>query len=113
MAGTCKNVGFYNAHVEAATNSGAGVIGGYIGVKAPNAVEKTGQVETVNVSGKVKGKYAGGIASRMGRPYGGQICYIKNCYSTAEVISTGDECGGIVGSMYETVKCRIAILQVY
>ena len=49
----------------------------------------------------MKGKYAGGIASRMGRPYGGQICYIKNCYSTAEVISTGDECGGIVGSMYE------------
>mgnify|MGYP000420530807 CR=1 FL=1 len=41
LAGTCKkNVGFYNAHVEAATNSGAGVIGGYIGVKAPNAVEK-------------------------------------------------------------------------
>ena len=37
----------------------------------------------------------------MGRPYGGQICYIKSCYSTAEVISTGDECGGIVGSMYE------------
>ncbi|KAA4219008.1 hypothetical protein F3D15_25665, partial [Bacteroides ovatus] len=32
LAGTCKNVGFYNAHVEAATNSGAGVIGGYIGV---------------------------------------------------------------------------------
>ena len=101
LAGTCKNVGFYNAHVEAATNSGAGVIGGYIGVKAPNAVEKTGQVENCYVSGKVKGKYAGGIASRMGRPYGGQICYIKNCYSTAEVISTGDECGGIVGSMYE------------
>ena len=101
LTGTCKNVGFYNAHVEAATNSGAGVIGGYIGVKAPNAVEKTGQVENCYVSGKVKGKYAGGIASRMGRPYGGQICYIKNCYSTAEVISTGDECGGIVGSMYE------------
>ena len=70
-------------------------------MKAPNAVEKTGSVENCYVSGKVKGKYAGGIASRMGRPYGGQICYIKNCYSTAEVISTGDECGGIVGSMYE------------
>lgn len=101
LAGVCKNVGFYNAHIESAVNSGAGVIGGYIGVKAPNAVEKTGQVENCYVSGSVKGKYAGGIASRMGRPYGGQICYIKNCYSTAEVISTGDECGGIVGSMYE------------
>ena len=33
--------------VEAATNSGAGVIGGYIGVKAPNAVEKTGRWKTV------------------------------------------------------------------
>ena len=36
----------------------------------------------------------------MGRLYGGQICYIKNCYSTAEVISTGDE-WEVLCSMYE------------
>jgi len=101
LAGVCKNVGFYNADVEASANSGAGVIGGYIGVKAPNAMEKTGQVENCYVSGTVKGKYAGGMAARMGRPYGGQICYIKNSYSTVEVTSTGDEAGGIVGTMFE------------
>ncbi len=101
LAGVCKNVGFYNADVEASANSGAGVIGGYIGVKAPNAMEKTGQVENCYVSGTVKGRYAGGIASRMGRPYGGQICYVKNSYSTVEVTSTDNEAGGIIGTMFE------------
>lgn len=101
LAGVCRNVGFYNARVEAAEGSGAGIIGGYIGKKAPDAAEQAAQVENCYVSGTVRGKYAGGIAARMGRPYDGRVCSIRNCYSTAEVTAGADECGGIVGTMFE------------
>ena len=101
LTGVCKNVGFYNAYVESTVNSGAGVLGGYLGLKSPSSIEQVGQVENCYVSGTVKGKYAGGITARMGRSFGNQNCYIKNCYSAVDVVATGDECGGIVGAMYQ------------
>jgi len=104
--GSCKNLGVVNATINS-TAAGSGIIAGYCGSKAPALAANTGMIENCYTSGTVTGTDAvGGIAGNIGKPYNTNVAFsgIKNCYSTANVISTlttsSSRVGGIVGINY-------------
>lgn len=105
LCGNCRNVGFIEASIEG--TSAAGIIAGYLGIRAPSSANFTGSVDNCYTSGVVNGTPAGGIAGYMGTEYNSAFCYIHNCYSGASVYSSGNA-GGIAGQLLagaEIDKC--------
>lgn len=102
LCGSCKNLGIINADIE--SSNGGGIIAGYAGLKGPGA--PTGKIEGCYTTGRVVGTDAvGGIVGNVGKPNEEDISYVKNCYSTAEVLANRTigyaRAGGIAGIVYE------------
>lgn len=105
LFGSVKNLGLVNVDVE--SSNGAGAFAGYLGLRSPNLPVKVGLLENCFSTGKVVGTDAvGGLAGNIGKPNGGAVSKISNCFSAAEVIATNkgssnSRAGGIAGIIYE------------
>lgn len=99
LCGWVRNLGIVNADIL--SSGGAGIIGGYVGLQSPKDGSHTGTVENCYVSGTVQGTYAGGICGRLGASSEGEICAVRNCWSSARVNATTKEAGGIAGNTFK------------
>lgn len=103
LYGECRNVGFVNASISAPAGSGAGVIGGYLGLA--NTPVHNCVLENCYTTGSVNGREAGGLVGTVGKTEGGKYCKIVNCYSTANVTASTHG-GGIAGRLYDNSEIR-------
>lgn len=96
LCGDCYNVGFLNANIQ--SSKAGGVIGGYVGLASPADDSFTGRVERVYVTGSVTASGSGGgICGVLGKMVDSTPCFIKDCYSLADV--SGTNAGGLAGEV--------------
>jgi hypothetical protein len=96
LCGRVRNVGFENVNINC-TNTGSGVLGGYMGHDSFTDEEgnkQTSILENVWVTGTltVSSSYCGGVIGNIGGP-----SIIKNCYTNLNIVSEAGITGGIVG----------------
>lgn len=93
---TIKNLTVENARVQSTLDGSTPCAGILIGEAAATTITAVGIV-----GGQITGK--GWTASLVGRTLAGNtVSQIKNCYSTASVISSSSGAGGIVGQSVQT-----------
>lgn len=102
LCGSLRNVGFENVNVNC-TETGSGVLGGYVGhgnFTDAAGNKQTTTVENVWVTGQlhVASSYCGGMFGNVGGP-----TVIKNCYTNLEVSSEASLVGGLVGRVSDAL----------
>lgn len=105
LCGNVRNVGFENVTVSC-TNTGSGVLGGYMGhtnFTDEEGNKLTSTIENVWVTGtlNVSSSYCGGLIGNIGGP-----SIIKNCYTNLNIVSEAPVTGGIVGRVRDALTMQ-------
>ncbi len=105
LCGRVRNVGFENVNINC-TNTGSGVLGGYMGHDSFTDEEgnkQTSILENVWVTGTltVSSSYCGGVIGNIGGP-----SIIKNCYTNLNIVSEAGITGGIVGRIRNALTMK-------
>lgn len=97
LAGTVKNLGFYNAKVDGGNTQNAGILAGFIGTDENPAFVESCYVHGV-LTADTEGTNAGALAGHAG------VATVQNVYVNAAVNGIGDLVGDLIGAGNETLS---------
>ena len=96
LAGTVKNLGFYNAEVNGGNAQHAGILAGFLGTDLNPAIVESCYVHGVLTADK-EDTNTGALAGSAG------VATVQNVYVNAAVNGTGDLVGDLIGAGNETL----------